>query len=112
MARPDRILSMISIAAKGRNVVSGEFSTEKAVKSFKAFLVVVALDASDNTKKMFHNMCDFYEVPIIEYGDKETLGNALGQQMRASAAITDEGIAKSILKKLDDDKKFSEVENG
>ena len=29
-----------------------------------AELVIVAEDASDNTKKKFQNMCDFYEVPI------------------------------------------------
>ena len=49
----DRVLSMISIAAKSGNVVSGEFSTEKAVKTGKAFLVIVADDSSDNTKKHF-----------------------------------------------------------
>ena len=33
----DRVLSMIGIAAKSGNVVSGEFSTEKAVKTGSAF---------------------------------------------------------------------------
>ena len=32
---------------------SGEYQTEKAVKSGTAFLVVVAKDSSDNTKKKF-----------------------------------------------------------
>ena len=31
MSKPDRVISMISIAAKGRNLVSGEFAVEKAV---------------------------------------------------------------------------------
>lgn len=44
---------MISIAAKSGNVVSGEFSNEKAVKTGKAFLVIVADDSSDNTKSIF-----------------------------------------------------------
>ena len=30
--RPDKVLSMLGIAAKSGSVVSGEFSTEKAVK--------------------------------------------------------------------------------
>lgn len=51
--RPDKVLSMLGIAAKSGSVVSGEFSTEKAVKEGRAYLVIVAGDSSDNTKKMF-----------------------------------------------------------
>ena len=40
---------MLGLAQRAGKVASGEFSTEKAVKSKKAFLVVVASDASDNT---------------------------------------------------------------
>lgn len=98
MSRPDRVLSMLSIAAKGRNLVSGEFAVEKAVKTGQACLVIVAEDASDNTKKQFRNMCDFYEVPMTVHGSKDDLGHSIGTQMRANVAVTDEGIAKSILK--------------
>ena len=63
--RPDKVLSMLGIAAKSGSVVSGEFSTEKAVKEGRAYLVIVAGDSSDNTKKMFSNMTDFYEVQCI-----------------------------------------------
>lgn len=100
MSKPDRVISMISIAAKGRNLVSGEFAVEKAVKCGKAYLVIVAEDASNNTKKQFSNMCEFYEVPMVVYGNKDTLGHFIGTQMRANIAITDEGIANSILKSV------------
>lgn len=100
MSKPDRVISMISIAAKGRNLVSGEFAVEKAVKCGKAYLVIVAEDASDNTKKQLSNMCEFYEVPMVVYGNKDTLGHFIGTQMRANIAITDEGIANSILKSV------------
>ena len=63
--------------------------------------MIVAQDASDNTKKRFQNMCDFYQVPICFYGDKDTLGHAMGREFRASLAILDEGFAKGIRKHLD-----------
>ena len=78
-----------------------EFSTEKEVKTGYAELVIVATDASENTKKKFKNMCDFYEVPIYFYGDKEALGRAMGKEFRASLAVTDLGFAKGIIKHLD-----------
>ena len=96
----DRVLSMIGIAAKSGNVVSGEFSTEKAVKTGSAFLVIVSEEASENTKKHFTDMTSFYEVPIYFYGDKESLGRAIGKEFRASLAIVDENLAKAVETKL------------
>lgn len=98
----DKILSLLGLAARGRNLVSGEFSTEKAVKEGKAALVIVGGDASDNTRKMFTNMCSFYKTPIYFYGSKEKLGKAIGKEMRASVAVTDPGIAANIIKHLEE----------
>ena len=105
----DRIFSMIGMAMKAGKVVSGEFATEKTVKTGKAFLVVVSAAASDNTKKMFRNMCSFYGVPMNTYGSKEDLGHSMGKEFRASLAVTDEGFAKSIKKRLDEAEIIAEV---
>jgi ribosomal protein L7Ae-like RNA K-turn-binding protein len=94
----DRILSLIGLATKAGKVASGEFSTEKAIKGHKACMVVVASDASDNTKKMFENMCAWHKVPMIVYGTKESLGRAMGKEHRASLALLDMGFYKSIEK--------------
>ena len=83
---------------------AGEFLTEREVKTGRAALVIIAGDASDNTKKKFRNMCDFYEVPIRVFGDKDTLGHAMGKEFRASLAVLDEGFAKGIMKHLDTDR--------
>ena len=93
-----KIFGMLGLAAKAGKVQSGEFSTEKSVKSGKAFLVIVSEEASENTKKMFRNMCTYYKVPYYEFGGKEELGHALGKEMRASLAIQDEGFSKAIVK--------------
>ena len=95
-----KIYSYIGLATKAGKAVSGEFSTEKAVKSGHAFLVIVAEDASDNTKKMFRNMCTFYKVPIYVYASKDAFGHCIGKQQRASLAVLDEGFAKSLDSKL------------
>ena len=71
---------------------------EKAVKTGKAFTVIVADDSSDNTKKMFTNMCTYYKVPIHFFSDKVSVGHAIGKEFRASLAVLDEGFAKTIEK--------------
>ena len=97
----NKVLSLLSIAARGRNLVSGEFAVESTVKADKAFLVVIAADVSENTKKKFTNMCDYYQVPLFSYGTKEELGHAIGKEFRASLAVTDGGLAKTIINKLE-----------
>ena len=95
-----KIFSLLGIATRSRNIVSGEFSTEKAVKEHKAVLVIVAEDSSDNTKKMFTNMCTYYKVPIYFFGEKTELGHAMGKEFRASVALLDKGLADAIEKQL------------
>ena len=97
----NKVLSLIGLATKAGKTASGEFLTEREVKSGKAALVIVAGDASENTKKKFRNMCDYYKVPIYFYEDKDTLGHAMGKEFRASLAVLDEGFAKGIRKHLD-----------
>lgn len=93
----DKVLSMLGMAMRAGKVASGEFSVEKSVKTGKACLVIVSEEASDNTKKMFINMCTYYNVPICFYGSKEVLGHAIGKGSRASVSVQDNGFADTII---------------
>ena len=97
---PNKAIALISLSQKAGKIASGEFSTEKAVKEGKAKLVIVADDASDNTKKKFSNMCTYYEVPYFLLGNKIQLGNAIGKEFRASIAIVDGNLAQAISKQI------------
>lgn len=98
--KQNKILSLLGLATKAGKTASGEFSTEKAVKSGTACLVIVSEEASANTKKMFSNMCTYYKVPLYFFGAKDSLGHAIGKEFRASVAVLDEGFAKAIEKQL------------
>ena len=98
--RQNKILSLIGLATKAGKTMSGEFSTEKAVKTGCAALVIVSTESSDNTKKKFRNMCTYYEVPYFEFGSKEELGHATGREMRASLAVQDAGFSEAMKKQL------------
>ena len=100
MTDKNKVFSMIGLATRARKVVSGEFSTEKAVKTGKAWLVIVSEEASDNTRKMFTNMCTYYHVPVCFFGKKEELGHAMGQEFRASLSVEDAGFAKTLASRM------------
>ena len=99
----NKALSLIGLATKAGKTVSGEFSTEKSIKTGKGYLAIVAGDSSDNTKKKFRNMCEFYEVHL--YILSETLGHAMGKEFRASLAVQDWNFAEAIMKVLQDEGK-------
>ena len=92
-----KIFSLFGLATRAGKMASGEFQTEMAIKSGTAFLIVVATDASNNTKKLFQDKCSFYKVPIVFFGTKEELGHAIGKEYRASLAILDKGFAEAII---------------
>lgn len=95
-----KTLGLIGLCAKANKLASGEYQVDEAIKSGKAWLVIVAGDASENTKKHYRDSCEFYEIPFYIYKDKEQLSNACGKANRVSLAITDEGFAKGISDKI------------
>ena len=60
--------------------------------------VVIASDASDGSKKMYTDKCKFYDVPYAMYSDRESLGRAVGKNLRSALALKDEGLYKSLMK--------------
>jgi len=104
----NRIYSFIGLAQKAGKLVSGEFACEKAVKQGKAYLVIVAEDASDNTKKMFKDMCEFRKVPIRFFGAKSLLGSCIGKGTRAVIVILGDGFSNKLMKLMDD----TDAQNG
>ncbi len=97
-----KILSLLGLCTKSGNLVSGGFASEKAIKEYKACLVIIAGDASDNTKKHFSDMCNYRDIPYVIYGMKDSLGHAIGKEERTSVVITDPGFSKSLRKHLDE----------
>lgn len=87
----DRIKGMLGLAKKAGKLVSGEEMVLDAIRSGKAGMVIVTTDASDNSRKLFHDKCSFYRVPVFDYGTREDFGHV-------SMAVTDRNFADSIKK--------------
>ena len=97
----DKVISLLGLAERAGKIASGEFAAEKAVKTGKARLIIVAEDASDNTKKKMKNMTAFYETPLYVYVSKDDLGHCIGKEYRSMVAVLQPGFAKSVMKQLD-----------
>ncbi len=98
--KPDPVLQLLGLTQKAGGVKSGEFMAESSIKSGRAFMCIIAGDASDNTRKHFRDMCRYHKVPFIEYADRQSLGHAIGKDYRAVLCITNEQLACQIQKKI------------
>ena len=72
----------------------------------------MAEDASANTKKACRDMCAYYHTDLLIFGDKESLGHAIGRGARASLAVLDEGLAKAVKEQLTDRNQDGGSEHG
>lgn len=98
--KQNKVLSLLGIAMKGRRLVSGETQTLEAIRKGSAMLVIIAEDASDNTRKLFADKSGYYHVPVVNFGTKESLGDAIGKELRSVVGVCDAGLADAIMKQL------------
>lgn len=94
----NNLYNTLGLANRARKLVSGE-SIIKAIENKKAYLVFIAEDASENTKKKYIDKCNYYGVDYVVYGDSDTLSKAIGKS-RVAVAIIESGFALNIKKKL------------
>ena len=100
--KPDKVLGMLGLAKRAGKVESGEFSAEKAVKTYQSRLVILAGDASENTRKKFTDKASYRKIPVRIYADKERLGKATGTGERSVLSVNDGRFAESLVKLLDE----------
>ncbi len=98
MTMNNKALSQLGLAMRAGKVVSGDEIVLKAIRSSEAKLVIVAGDASLNTRKKFRDKCGTYRVPLLIGFDRESLGSSVGKPERVVLALTDQGFA-SLLRK-------------
>lgn len=92
----------LGLAAKAGMVSSGETAVEDAIQSGKACFVILAADASENTRKKFQNKCSFYQIPCIVTGNREMTGKRIGKELRSCVSVNDSNFADQISGLLSD----------
>ncbi len=94
------VLTLLGFAQKGKNLAAGEASVEAYLKKGKVFLLLIAEDQSVKNQQRWQYLADNYTIEAIPFGTKEELGRAVGMSPRGIIGITDEQMAKAILKKI------------
>jgi ribosomal protein L7Ae-like RNA K-turn-binding protein len=93
--------TFLGLANRARKCISGEELVIKEIQRKNAKLVLLSLDASENTKKRIQDKCKYYEVDLRSVPSREELGNAIGKEQRVVVAVNDQGFAAKLLQMLD-----------
>lgn len=90
------ILNLIGISARARLMVSGNEQVIASIRNQELKLVIIAIDASEATKKQLIDKCCYYQIDYIQFATAEQLSNSIGKEYRTVVGIRDFGIAKKI----------------
>lgn len=85
----DKFYSMLGIGKKAGYIVLGETGCIQSIKRGKSKLVILASNASDNTKDRIIPLCKKHNVEYYIFGEKEQLGYAVGKSLSSIISITD-----------------------
>lgn len=90
----DKVLNTLGIAAKAKKLIYGS----EMLKAFnKVKVLIIANDISPKSLERFKKKCYYYDVPIIDKYDSETISKALGKRNVKAVGLIDEGFKKTIL---------------
>ena len=102
-AAVDKCMNYLALARKGGRVELGEEPVGAAARSGKAYLIVVAGDASDHTWRRAKSYVAGTDQQCIRLKQsKDELGLAIGRTSLAIAAFTDPALALAFVKATDE----------
>lgn len=99
--KQERWSLFLGLANRAGKLVSGEELVLKEIQRKRAKLVLIANDASLNTRKKITDKCEYYAIPYKMVADRYQLGAAIGKSERVIVAVMDEGFSKKLLTLLD-----------
>ncbi|WP_131043113.1 L7Ae/L30e/S12e/Gadd45 family ribosomal protein [Clostridioides difficile] len=97
----EKVLSFLGLATRAGKIVSGDDSTLLDLKKGKVNLILIAEDASNNTKKLFKDKSTFRNIPYLFFSTKGEIGFAIGKSPRAVVGIKDENFSKKIIELIE-----------
>ncbi|HLU26107.1 MAG TPA: L7Ae/L30e/S12e/Gadd45 family ribosomal protein [Longimicrobiales bacterium] len=96
MRGPEPALRLLGLAARAGAVEVGTERVREAVRRGRVRLVIVAGDASANSKAKVVPLVEARGVPYVEVFDRARLGEAVGRGAMSAVGVTDAEFAKRI----------------
>ncbi len=104
----DKAMNYLSLARKGGLAELGEEPAGAAARAGKAYLILVAEDASDHTWRRALSFAAGTDQQCVRIpATKDRMGQAIGRQALSIAAITDPSLALALISALPEPGKYA-----
>lgn len=87
----------IGLAYRARKVTVGTEITLTKLRNGQVFLMILATDASDLTKKKVYDKGSFYKIEVIESLSSLEISQAIGKKDIKVIGITDRGFSQLLM---------------
>lgn len=94
-------LKVLGLAARAGAVAVGTERVRESVRAGRARLVLLAQDASPNTREKLVPLLSARHVPWLAVFDRDRLGEATGRPPAAAVAVEEPGLARRVLELAD-----------
>ena len=106
----NKALNYLALAKKGRLAELGEEPVGAIARTGKAYVILVAGDASDHTWRRAKSYAAGTEQQVVRLScTKEEMGFVVGRTSLAIAAITDPQLALAMVTALDEPEKYKQA---
>lgn len=92
------MINNLGLAYRARKLVIGTEMTIESIRKQKVFLVILAHDASELTKKKIIDKSHFYQVEVSQALSSRQLSDAIGKKGVKVVGITDRGFSQLLSK--------------
>lgn len=99
-----KIESYLGLARRAGKMVSGYQTCVHTISRGSIRLLIVAEDASENTRDKFSELCRRYKVEYRVYGTVDELSMMTGFTGRGVYGITDKNFAEVMIKEIENEK--------
>jgi len=100
MRDPDAAIRLLGLATRAGAVVPGTAQVRQAVRAGRIRFVVVAADASANSREKLLPLLAARRVRFVVAFDREALGRAVGRAPLSAAGTTDQRFAARVAELL------------
>ena len=108
----NRARNYLSLAGRAGRAALGEERGGAAARAGKAYLILVAQDASDHTWRRARSFAAGTEQQVLRLRQsKDELGQSIGRESLAIAAITDAALALAMVKALEPSEAAAQVKS-
>ena len=94
------LTGLLGLGVRAGRVRGGAEAVKDSIRGGKSRLVILAMDASEGTKRSFRRLAESSGGPVLECHTSLELGDCLNRAPKAVLSISDRHLANGMLKKV------------